>query len=304
MNKIVIKSRFKPTILVEKVTGGSGGVTSVNGQTGDVVLDASDVGADPSGSANQALSDANDYTDNAISSIDFPVDSVNGLTGVVVLNASDVGADPSGSANQALLDANDYTDNAINTIDFPVDSVNGLTGVVVLNASDVGADPSGSANQALLDANDYTDNAISSIVFPVDSVNGLTGVVVLDSDDISVPSWDGTSGIVTDALNELYNKGGSVDFEIVSLTTTTTIDDTYAGKVIECNGTFTVTLPNSMNLGMNVTIINIGTGVITIAASGTLQSKASYNKITVQYAGATAYHRGSNIWLLAGDINN
>ena len=47
----------------------SGDVISVNGQTGVVVLDANDVGADPSGSAASALSAANNYTDTEISLI-------------------------------------------------------------------------------------------------------------------------------------------------------------------------------------------------------------------------------------------
>ena len=79
-------------------------VESVNGQTGDVVLTASDVGALPS-----------TYT--------APVTSVNTQTGDVVLTASDVGALPS-------------------TYTAPVTSVNTQTGDVVLTASDVGALPS------------------------------------------------------------------------------------------------------------------------------------------------------------------
>ena len=49
--------------------GGGGAVDSVNGQTGVVVLDAGDVGADPAGAAAQALSDANDYTDSGITTL-------------------------------------------------------------------------------------------------------------------------------------------------------------------------------------------------------------------------------------------
>ena len=44
-------------------------VASVNGKTGSISLSASDVGADLSGSAAQALDDANTYTDNAISGL-------------------------------------------------------------------------------------------------------------------------------------------------------------------------------------------------------------------------------------------
>jgi hypothetical protein len=89
---------------------------------------------------------------------------------------------------------------------------------------------------------------------------------------------------------------------IVSLTSGTTLDATHAGKIIECSGTFTVTLPNSMATGMKVDIVNIGTGTITIAASTTLQSDGSKNKLATQYTGASAYHRGSNVWLLVGKI--
>ncbi len=74
------------------------------------------------------------------------------------------------------------------------------------------------------------------------------------------------------------------------------------GKVIEFTGTRTVTLPNSLATGFQVTIVNYGTGTITINASTTLRSKDSNNKLTDQYAGATAYHRGSNVWVLMGDL--
>lgn len=51
-------------------SGGEGEtVDSVNGQTGVVVLDAADVGADVAGAAAAALSDANDYTDSAVAGI-------------------------------------------------------------------------------------------------------------------------------------------------------------------------------------------------------------------------------------------
>lgn len=95
-----------------------------------------------------------------------------------------------------------------------------------------------------------------------------------------------------------------LDAVIVTITGNTTINnDTYKGEIIQCNGTFTLTLGNSLSTGYQVTIVNIGTGVITIAASGTLQSKFSNNKIASQYAAATAYHAGSNVWRLFGDIS-
>lgn len=60
-------------IVIEFYPGGGGGglVDSVNGETGVVVLDATDVGADPSGSSAQALIEANNYTDTQIGSLGF-----------------------------------------------------------------------------------------------------------------------------------------------------------------------------------------------------------------------------------------
>jgi len=105
-----------------------------------------------------------------------------------------------------------------------------------------------------------------------------------------------SSGIVQVA------KAVAVFNDTVTLTGNTTLNATYAGKTIEANGTFTITFPNSMETGMKVNIINVGTGIITIAASTTLQSKNTYTKLAYQYGGASVYHRGSNIWLAVGDL--
>lgn len=87
---------------VISATGGSGGgaVESVNGQTGAVVLTASDLGAYvkptngiPKTDLASAVRTSLDKADTALQSA--PVTSVNSKTGAVVLSASDVGALPS-----------------------------------------------------------------------------------------------------------------------------------------------------------------------------------------------------------------
>lgn len=84
----------------------SGGVTSVNGQTGAVVLDADDVGALPDTTViptktSDLTNDSGFITDAGVTSFNgqtgavtyaAPVQSVNGATGTVVLDAEDVGA--------------------------------------------------------------------------------------------------------------------------------------------------------------------------------------------------------------------
>ena len=69
---------------------GGGDVESVNGQTGVVVLDAADVGADIAGAAAAAQAAAEAYVDAEIAAINFPVDSVNGQTGAVVLTTDNI----------------------------------------------------------------------------------------------------------------------------------------------------------------------------------------------------------------------
>lgn len=113
--------------------GGGGAVNSVNGKTGNVVLDAEDVGALP-----------DSYT--------APVQSVNGKTGAVVLDAADVGAGtyskpsggiPASDLASAVQTSLGKADTALQSA--PVTSVNGQTGAVSLSipstAADVGAAP-------------------------------------------------------------------------------------------------------------------------------------------------------------------
>jgi hypothetical protein len=67
--------------------GPAGGVDSVNSQTGDVVLDAADVGAYPD-------TNPSSFVDAAGAAAAAPVQSVNTQTGAVTLGAADVGAVP------------------------------------------------------------------------------------------------------------------------------------------------------------------------------------------------------------------
>lgn len=166
-------------------------VTSVNGQTGVVVLDAGDVGADTLGSAAQALSDANDYTDSAVAGVD---------TGVMTVVAGDnVTVDNSDPANPIV--------SAADAPEAPVTSVNGLTGDVVLNAVDIDADPAGSAAQALADANDYTDNEIAGVDTGVMNIVAGDNVTVdstdpanpvVSADDAPAATWGSITGTLSD----------------------------------------------------------------------------------------------------------
>ena len=97
-------------------------VSSVNGQTGDVVLDAAAVGALPA-----------TYT--------APVTKVNNKTGAVVLTASDVGALPAGTQYVITTGATITIPLANNTFGIIVSSGTGSTGkeVIIFNTTGAGS---------------------------------------------------------------------------------------------------------------------------------------------------------------------
>lgn len=138
-------------------TGGGGAVDSVNGQTGTVVLTASDVGALP-----------DSYT--------APVSSVNTKTGAVVLDKTDVGL--GNVANVAQYSAS-------NPPPYPVTSVNGQTGAVSVSVPTKTSD--------LNNDSGFVTSAQAAAAAPVQSVNGQTGAVtihdyIIDSDTFTVSS--------------------------------------------------------------------------------------------------------------------
>lgn len=80
---------------------------------------------------------------------------------------------------------------------------------------------------------------------------------------------------------------------------TATLDN--INNIIEASGTFNVTLPNNMPTGYQTTVVNMGTGVITLNAS-TLYATDSSVRLRDRYAGAFAYHKGSGVWVAFGNL--
>jgi hypothetical protein len=89
---------------------------------------------------------------------------------------------------------------------------------------------------------------------------------------------------------------------VVSLGISTLISASHENVIVECTNSITITLPNSMPVGMRVDFVNVGTGTIIFAASTSIVSKNNAKRLLGQYAGASAYHRGSNVWVLVGDL--
>lgn len=148
----------------------------------------------------------------------------------------------------------------------------------------------------------FVGTATSTETYSVDALDlympkaggAFTGAITLSG----APSTD------LHAATKLYADGKIPrDATILSKSAIYTVLAADAGKIIECDGTFTVTLPDSLATGFQVVIVNVGSGTITVAASTTLQTKDSNADLANQYGAATAYHRGSNVWCAFGDLS-
>lgn len=195
----------------------SGLVASVNGQTGDVVLTASDVGALPTS-----------YTP--------PVTSVNGNTGAVVTHDIPGG----GTSGQVLakVDSDDYNTHWITPSGGgggAVDSVNGQTGTVVLTASDVGALPTS-----------YTP--------PVTSVNSQTGAVTL-SIPSKTSDLVNDSGFITSApVTSVNSQTGAVVITVPTKTSDLVNDSGFLTTVTAAAWSFVGTLNNGGGVTQNAVV--------------------------------------------------
>ena len=95
-----------------------------------------------------------------------------------------------------------------------------------------------------------------------------------------------------------------LDLTILTVTGSTSLVQADDGKMVEVTttGATTLTMSSGVTTGWNVTINNVGGGVITVAAEGTLQSKDSAVTIANQFEAGTCYHRGSNVFSLFGGL--
>ena len=80
------------------------------------------------------------------------------------------------------------------------------------------------------------------------------------------------------------------------------------GKIIEFNGTFTVTVPPESTYnyatGSVLNLLNIGTGTITIAGGTAVTVNGNPGlKLSSQWSGASIVKRSSNTWVAVGDLS-
>ena len=195
------------------------GVTSVNGQTGDVTLNIPTVPTDVSAFNNDA-----GYVNATQAANAAPVQSVNGSTGAVTVsvptNVSQLSNDSgfiTGINSTDVTTALGYTPyNATNPNGYvnasgaasaaPVQSVNGQTGTVTLSIPTVPSVVSAFTNDAA-----YVNATEAAAAAPVQSVNGSTGAVTLTIPIVptDVSAFNNDAGYLTLSTLPVYSGGVS-----------------------------------------------------------------------------------------------
>ena len=143
----------------------SSAVNTVNGQSGDVVLTASDIGLGNVDNVQQ-------YS--ATNPPPYPVTSVNGQTGAVTVTAPVTSVN--GMTGDVIVSGGGGSGDVL--------SVNGKSGVVVLDSTDIGLGNVDNVQQY---------SATNPPPYPVTSVNGQTGAVTISG---AVDSVNGQTGTV------------------------------------------------------------------------------------------------------------
>jgi len=149
-------------------------------------------------------------------------------------------------------------------------------------------------------------------------VTGITDTLYLHAD---TPLFTGNTFVASGACEILVagdvvtiyapSGGTSAGASIVQITASTyTIASTDSGNILEFTntGSTTISLPTGLTTNFQLTIVNYGngtsSGVKTIAAGtgATVKSALSALKLSTIFGAATAYYRGSNVWVVFGDL--
>jgi len=125
------------------------------------------------------------------------------------------------------------------------------------------------------------------------------------ADDVSIVGDLYVGGVDIGAqdasIEDLYDIKANTLLALNEVSTGYTVTSGDIGGLVEMDASATVTLPDSLDAGFTVNIINIGTGYVTLEAS-TLYTTDSSVQLRDQYAGATAIHKGSGTWYAFGNL--
>jgi hypothetical protein len=101
---------------------------------------------------------------------------------------------------------------------------------------------------------------------------------------------------------------GAISPTILATTSAITLTNEHHGDIIEYTGTAgsgTFTLGTNTEITIpswNCMIVNVGSGVIISSGTNTMRSPGGLNKSRTQYSAISIYRRGTNDFMLGGDL--
>ena len=158
----------------------------------------------------------------------------------------------------------------------------------------VGAAPAGSAStgSVLVASTGGTTSWTTVGTAGINSTGGTVGYS-LTAGVSDVTSWQPSGAYIPVAT------GGTVSYTFAS---------TDQGKILEFDGTFTVTVPPEATydyeIGSVLNLLNIGTGAITIAGGAGVTVNGNPGlALSTQWSGASIVKRAADTWVAVGDLS-
>ena len=177
----------------------------------------------------------------------------------------------------------------------------------------IGANAGGSSEILAYGNRSLSINAVESTIDIGDIGEALNGTYIQIDDttpslNISCPSGSITVTSPTVAFSGTVTADGYLlsSDGIQAKTASYTLVAADNGKIITMNVATanTLTVPASLDVGFNCTVIQLGAGQTTITASGTtLNSYQSYLKISGQHGSASIISYVSNVYNVAGSLS-
>ena len=218
------------------------------------------------------------------------------------------------------LRRNDSTDAILEV--GPIRSVAGKTGAVTLAKADVGLGDVDNTSDAAKPISTATQNALNG------KANTSHSHAVADVTGLQT-TLDGKAPLASPALTGTPTAPSAAAYaDSTQIATTAQVHDTVttvpenaqtgtsytlvladAGKLVTLNNAAAITLAIPANasvalpLGTRIDLLQYGAGQVTVGGAGvTIRSSGSRLKLSGQYAGATLWKKGTDEWVLIGDI--
>ena len=163
------------------------------------------------------------------------------------------------------------------------------------------------------DASDGKWKLVSNASEPTDSELNFTGVTYdtlkvggLEVGNVSNTEIGYLDGVTSSIQDQLNSKSNSlIEFNQQSSSYTLQLSD--KDKVIEMSNGGTVTIPAEATLalpnGFTVEVLQTGSSQVTIAGSGFTPNATPGLKLRTQWSSATLMKRGTDLWVVSGDLS-